>query len=133
MTNYTIVGSRSTAMPIAHPKLKRENKTDRSTKPCSNCGRLDGRPPTGPLAVSVLSDLISRVTDAVLEEVPEVAEPTGSDAGAIIAAARAGSTGGRQGEEVGFATDSPVEGDGFELSVPGRAIRPFGRGEDVFQ
>jgi hypothetical protein len=23
--------------------------------------------------------------------------------------------------------------DGFELSVPGRAIRPFGRGEDVFQ
>src|SRR6516225_8513175 len=61
--------------------------------------------PTGPLAVSVLSDLISRVTDAVLEEVPEVAEPTGSDAGAIIAAARAGSTGGRQGEEVGFATD----------------------------
>jgi hypothetical protein len=105
MTNYTIVGSRSTTMPIAHPKLKRENKTDRSTKPCSNCGRLDGRP----LAVSVLSDLISRVTDAVLEEVPEVEEPTGSDAGAIIAAARAGSTGGRQGEEVGFATDSPVE------------------------
>jgi hypothetical protein len=47
------------------------------------------------LAVSVLSDLISRVTDAVLEEVPEVAEPTGSDAGAIIAAARAESTGGR--------------------------------------
>jgi hypothetical protein len=45
MTNYTIVESRSTAMPIAHPKLKRENKTDRSTKPCSNCGRLDGRPP----------------------------------------------------------------------------------------
>ena len=76
--------------------------------------------PTGPLAVSVLSDLISRVTDAVLEEVPEVAEPTGSDAGAIIAAARAGSTGGRQGEEVGFATDSPVEGDGFEPSVPER-------------
>ena len=75
---------------------------------------------TGPLAVSVLSDLISRVTDAVLEEVPEVAEPTGSDAGAIIAAARAGSTGGRQGEEVGFATDSPVEGDGFEPSVPER-------------
>ena len=74
--------------------------------------------PTGPLAVSVVSDLISRVTDAVLEEVPEVAEPTGSDAGAIIAAARAGSTGGRQGEEVGFATDSPVEGDGFEPSVP---------------
>jgi len=70
--------------------------------------------------VSVLSDLISRVTDAVLEEVPEVAEPTGSDAGAIIAAARAGSTGGRQGEEVGFATDSPVEGDGFEPSVPER-------------
>ena len=31
------------------------------------------------------------------------------------------------------ATDSPLEGDGFELSVPGRAIRPFGRGEDVFQ
>ena len=30
-------------MPIAHPTLKRENKTDRSTKPCSNCGRLDGR------------------------------------------------------------------------------------------
>ena len=30
----------------------------------------------------------------------EVAEPTGSDAGAIIAAARAGSTGGGQGEEV---------------------------------
>jgi hypothetical protein len=30
-------------------------------------------------------------------------------------------------------TDSPLEGDGFELSVPGRAIRPFGRGEDVFQ
>jgi hypothetical protein len=52
------------------------------------------------LAVSVLSDLISRVTDVVLEEVREVAEPTGSDAGAIIAAARAGSTGGGQGEEV---------------------------------
>ena len=117
MTNYTIVGSRSTAMPITHPKLKRENKTDRSTKPCSNCGCLDGRAPTGPLAASV-SDLISRITDGVLEEVPEVAEPTGSDADAIIAAARAGSTGGRQGEEVGFATDSPVEGDGFELSVP---------------
>jgi hypothetical protein len=47
-----------------------------------------------------------------------VAEPTGSDAVAIIAAARAGSTGGRQGEEVGFATDSPVEGTGFEPSVP---------------
>ena len=44
MTNYTIVESRSTAMPIAHPKRKRENKTDRSTGPCSNCGRLDGRP-----------------------------------------------------------------------------------------
>ena len=117
MTNYTIVGSRSTAMPFAHPKLKRENKTDRSTKPCSNCGRLDGRPDR-PLAVSVLSDLISRVTEAVLEEVPEVAEPTGSDAGAIIAAARAGSTGGRQGEEVGFATASPVEESGFEPSVP---------------
>ena len=29
--------------------------------------------------------------------------------------------------------DSPLEGTGFELSVPGRAIRPFGRGEDVFQ
>jgi hypothetical protein len=29
--------------------------------------------------------------------------------------------------------DSPLEGDGFELSVPGRAIRPFGRGQDVFQ
>jgi hypothetical protein len=29
--------------------------------------------------------------------------------------------------------DSLLEGDGFELSVPGRAIRPFGRGEDVFQ
>jgi len=28
MTNYTIVESRSTAMPIAHPKLKRENKTE---------------------------------------------------------------------------------------------------------
>ena len=68
--------------------------------------------------MSVLSDLISRVTDAVLEEVPEVAEPTGSDAGAIIAAARAGSTGGRQGEEVGFAIDSPVEEGGFEPSVP---------------
>ena len=65
MTNYTILESRSTAMPIAHPKLKRENKTDRSTKPCSNCGRLDGRPDR-PLAVSVLSDLVSRVTDAVL-------------------------------------------------------------------
>jgi hypothetical protein len=36
-------------------------------------------------------------------------------------------------EEVRFARDSPVEGDGFELSVPRRAIRPFGRGEDVFQ
>jgi integrase len=35
--------------------------------------------------------------------------------------------------EVRFASDSPLEGDGFELSVPGRAIRPFGRGEDVFQ
>ena len=32
MTNYTILESRSTAMPIAHPKLKRENKTDRSNK-----------------------------------------------------------------------------------------------------
>jgi hypothetical protein len=32
-----------------------------------------------------------------------------------------------------FAADSALEGDGFELSVPGRAIRPFGRGEDVFQ
>jgi hypothetical protein len=36
-------------------------------------------------------------------------------------------------EEVRFAADSLVEGDGFELSVPGRSIRPFGRGEDVFQ
>src|SRR5205823_2784977 len=35
--------------------------------------------------------------------------------------------------EIRFAPDSPVEGDGFELSVPGRAIRPFSRGEDVFQ
>jgi hypothetical protein len=35
--------------------------------------------------------------------------------------------------EVKFAYDSLLEGDGFELSVPGRAIRPFGRGEDVFQ
>ena len=120
MTNYTIGGSRSTAMPIAHPKLKRENKTDGSTKPCSNCGRLDGRPDR-PLGGECVSDLISRVTDAVLEEVPEVAEPTGSDAGAIIAAARAGSTGGRQGEEVGFATDSPVGRNGFELSVPHEA------------
>jgi hypothetical protein len=32
-----------------------------------------------------------------------------------------------------FAPDSALERDGFELSVPGRAIRPFGRGEDVFQ
>jgi hypothetical protein len=32
-----------------------------------------------------------------------------------------------------FAPDSPLEGDGFELSVPGRGIRPFGRGEDAFQ
>jgi hypothetical protein len=32
-----------------------------------------------------------------------------------------------------FVDDSPLEGDGFELSVPRRAIRPFGRGEDVFQ
>jgi tRNA(Met) C34 N-acetyltransferase TmcA len=32
-----------------------------------------------------------------------------------------------------FVHDSLVEGDGFELSVPGRAIRPFGRGEGVFQ
>ncbi len=32
-----------------------------------------------------------------------------------------------------FALDSPLEGDGFELSVPGRGIRPFGRGEDAFQ
>src|SRR6202022_991268 len=30
-------------------------------------------------------------------------------------------------------TISPLEGDGFEPSVPRRAIRPFGRGEDVFQ
>jgi hypothetical protein len=29
-----------------------------------------------------------------------------------------GSTGGRQGEEVGFAIDSPVEEGGFEPSVP---------------
>jgi hypothetical protein len=36
-------------------------------------------------------------------------------------------------EEVRFAVDSSLEGDGFELSVPGRAIRPFGRGEGVFQ
>ena len=35
--------------------------------------------------------------------------------------------------KIRFAPDSPLEGDGFELSVPGRAIRPFGRGEDVFQ
>ena len=34
---------------------------------------------------------------------------------------------------VRFAPDSPLEGDGFELSVPGPANRPFGRGEDVFQ
>src|SRR3984893_7250388 len=26
----------------------------------------------------------------------------------------------------GRETDSPLEGDGFELSVPGRGIRPFG-------
>ena len=32
-----------------------------------------------------------------------------------------------------FVADSPQEGTGFELLVPGRAIRPFGRGEDVFQ
>jgi hypothetical protein len=32
-----------------------------------------------------------------------------------------------------FVCDSALEGDGFELSVPGRAVRPFGRGEDVFQ
>ena len=32
---------------------------------------------------------------------------------------------GRRGAR--FAPDSPLEGDGFELSVPGRAIRPFGR------
>jgi hypothetical protein len=36
-------------------------------------------------------------------------------------------------EEFKFADDSLLEGDGFELSVPGRAIRPFGRGEGVFQ
>jgi hypothetical protein len=59
MTNYTIVESRSTAMPIAHPKLKRENKTDRSTKPCSNCGRLDGRPDR-PLGGERAVDLIDR-------------------------------------------------------------------------
>jgi hypothetical protein len=59
MTNYTIVESRSTAMPIAHPKLKRENKTDRSTKPCSNCGRLDGRPGR-PLGGERAVDLIDR-------------------------------------------------------------------------
>ena len=35
--------------------------------------------------------------------------------------------------KIRFAPDSPLEGDGFELSVPGRAIRPFGRGEGVFQ
>jgi hypothetical protein len=35
--------------------------------------------------------------------------------------------------KIRFAVDSPLEGDGFELSVPGRAIWPFGRGEDVFQ
>src|SRR6202035_2029243 len=59
MTNYTIVESRSTAMPIAHPKLKRENKTDLSTKPCSNCGRLDGRPDR-PLGGERAVDLIDR-------------------------------------------------------------------------
>src|SRR6266404_375709 len=32
-----------------------------------------------------------------------------------------------------FAPDSPLEGDGFELSVPGRAVRPFGPGEGAFQ
>jgi hypothetical protein len=31
---------------------------------------------------------------------------------------RTGSTGGRQGENVKFATDSPLEGAGFEPSVP---------------
>jgi hypothetical protein len=35
--------------------------------------------------------------------------------------------------EIRRETDCLLEGDGFELSVPGRAIRPFGRGEDVFQ
>ena len=35
--------------------------------------------------------------------------------------------------KIKFAPDSPLEGEGFELSVPGRAIRPLGRGEDVFQ
>jgi hypothetical protein len=35
--------------------------------------------------------------------------------------------------KVRFAPDSVLEGDGFELSVPGRAIWPFGRGEDDFQ
>ena len=59
MTNYTIVESRSTAMPIARPKLKRQNKTDRSNKPCSNCGRLDGRPDR-PLGGERAVDLIDR-------------------------------------------------------------------------
>jgi hypothetical protein len=117
MTNYTIVGSRSTAMPIRIPSLNAKTRQIARLNLVQTAGALTGAP-TGPLAVSVLSDLISRVTDAVLEEVPEVAEPTGSDAGAIIAAARAGSTGGRQGEEVGFATDSPLGGDGLELPVP---------------
>jgi hypothetical protein len=46
-------------LPMAHPKLKRENKTDRSTKPCSNCGRLDGRPDR-PLGGERAVDLIDR-------------------------------------------------------------------------
>jgi hypothetical protein len=83
MTNYTIVGSRSTAMPIAHPKLKRENKTDRSTKPCSNCGRPD-RPLRGERAVG--PDQPGHRCRP--RGGPGSDEPTGSDAGAIIAAAR---------------------------------------------
>ena len=42
MTNYTIVKSRSTAMPIAHPKLKRQNKTDRPVA-CNQVPAARGR------------------------------------------------------------------------------------------
>src|ERR1700757_1646603 len=58
MTNYTIVESRSTAMPIARPSLNAKTRQIRSTKPCSNCGRLDGRPDR-PLGGERAVDLIA--------------------------------------------------------------------------
>ena len=95
MANYTIVKSRSTAMPIAHPKLKRQNKTDRSNKPCSNCGRLTGAP-TGPLALSVLS-------------ISSIVRRFSSDSQRAVTMIEL--------------CDSPLEGDGFEPLVPRRSRR----------